>query len=150
MATTNYTGKEKRSNHTLETDKSESLLHFKIAEMTIRIAFIVLFYLAVIVVISKVGNSAYHFVYPIFGDESVEKAPGRDVKVTITDGESTDSIIYDLVSKNLILDAKSFSIRCKLSLNNKKTIQPGTYTLNTSQNYGEILDQLTNSEEIEE
>ena len=92
------------------------------------------------------GNSAYHFVYPIFGDESVEKAPGRDVKVTITDGESTDSIIYDLVSKNLILDAKSFSIRCKLSLNKKKTIQPGTYTLNTSQN----LDQLTNSEEIEE
>ena len=126
------------------------MLHFKIAEMTIRIAFIVLFYLAVIVVISKVGNSAYHFVYPIFGDESVEKAPGRDVKVTITDGESTDSIIYDLVSKNLILDAKSFSIRCKLSLNKKKTIQPGTYTLNTSQNYGEILDQLTNSEEIEE
>ena len=53
MATTNYTGKEKRSNHTLETDKSESLLHFKIAEMTIRIAFIVLFYLAVIVVFQK-------------------------------------------------------------------------------------------------
>ncbi len=150
MAMTNYTEKEKRSNHTLETNKSESLLHFKIAEMMIRIAFVVLFYLAVIVVISKVGNSAYHFVYPIFGDESVEKAPGKDVEVTITEGESTDSIIYDLVSKNLILDAKSFSIRCKLSLNKKKTIRPGTYTLNTSQNYGEILDQLTNSEEIEE
>jgi len=142
--------KNRRGQTNLNEEKTDSLLHIRIAEISLRLLFIFFFYLAVIVVISKLGNSMYHFAYPIFGNSSVSTSQGQDVKVTIVDGESTKSIISDLKNKKLIKDMTSFSIRCKLSLNKKKKIQPGTYLLNTSQNYGEILDQLTNTEEMKE
>lgn len=131
-------------------EKGSELLHLQMAEFSIHLFLNVLFYLAVIVIIVKFGTVAYDFTYPIFGDVSVEASPGTDVNVTISKGESVDTLIQDLEDKQLILNPKSFRIRCKLSFCETKQIVPGTYVLNTSMNYAEIINVITNTEEVEE
>lgn len=108
---------------------------------------IVFFYVGIIVLFSNLGKQAYNFAYPIFGDISVDSAPGRNVKVTISNKDDLSDIAADLGKKGIIENKDSFYIRGKLSINKNRTIEPGTYVLNTSENYGEILNILTNVEE---
>ena len=128
----------------------EDTLKIQVAEFTIHLFFSFIFYIVVIGAILQLGQRAYDFAYPIFGDAPVAMNNGKDVRITIEKEESLQAVVEDLERKGLIKDSKSFYIRCKLSLTKKKNINPGTYTLNTSQNYNEIIQELTTSEENEE
>ena len=101
----------------------------------IRIAILII----AILVIYKAGGKAYDFGYRIFTEAPMESEPGRDVNVTVTQGDSQNDISEMLEEKGLIRDALLFSIQKKLS-SYKGDIKPGLYTLNTSMTTDQMLE----------
>ncbi|MCR5590552.1 MAG: endolytic transglycosylase MltG [Lachnospiraceae bacterium] len=84
-----------------------------------------------ILVIFKAGEKAYDFGFRVFTEEAMSPAPGRDVAVTIVQGDSTMDVGKMLEEKGLIRDPKLFYVQKKCSVYDND-IQPGFYTLNTS------------------
>lgn len=84
-----------------------------------------------ILVIFKTGQAAYDFGFRIFTEEAVSPEPGRDVAVTIVQGDSTTDVGKMLEEKGLIRDYKLFIVQKKCSVYDAD-IKPGFYTLNTS------------------
>ena len=105
----------------------------------------VIFYMLVILAVSFLCRKTYNFVYQIFGDVTVQEAPGTDVTFVIEDGDGTFDIAKRLEYSKLIVNRYSFYIRARLSTSGDegKPILPGTYLLNTSMTYGEILNVIT-------
>ena len=84
-----------------------------------------------ILVIFRTGQKAYEFGFRIFTEEAMSPAPGRDVAVTIVQGDSTMDVGEMLEEKGLIRDSKLFYVQKKCSVYDDD-IKPGFYTLNTS------------------
>ena len=84
-----------------------------------------------ILVIFRTGQKAYDFGFRIFTEEAMSPAPGRDVAVTIVQGDSTMDVGKMLEEKGLIRDYKLFYVQKKCSVYDDD-IKPGFYTLNTS------------------
>lgn len=103
----------------------------------------ILFYVVLIMAVIRVSVWTYSFAYQIFGDVTVDKAPGTLATIEIKEGESTRAIADDLAKNNLIVNADSFYVRAKLTTSKKKPLLPGTYTLNSSMTYDEVLAVLT-------
>lgn len=110
---------------------------------TIQVLVNIIIYTVLIIAIVKITSWTYHFSYQIYGNVTTESAPGRDVTVEIKEQEGTMEIASDLYEKGTVIDKYSFFIRMKLTTGKKRPILPGTYTLNTSMTYEEILDILT-------
>lgn len=91
--------------------------------------------------IMNFGKKAYDFGYRIFAEEPMSSAPGRDITVTVTSGDSQSEIIQMLEDKGLIRDHLIFTVQKKLSLY-KGDIDPGTYVLNTSMTNEEMFEIL--------
>ena len=85
----------------------------------------------IILVIFKTGQKAYEFGFRIFTEEAMSPAPGRDVAVTIVQGDSTMDVARMFEEKGLIRDSKLFYAQKKCSVYDAD-IKPGFYTLNTS------------------
>lgn len=92
-------------------------------------------------IVVQAGKKAYDFGYRIFTEEPMSQAPGRDVTVTVTQGDSESDIAKMLEEKGLIRDALLFRIQKKLSVY-KGAIAPGSYQLNTCMNTDEMLEVL--------
>lgn len=97
--------------------------------------------------IVKVSTQVYDFSYQIFGNDTVEDAPGTDVLITIQSGDTTKEIAELLEYKQVIKNRNSFFVRAKLMVNNSDPILPGVYKLNNSMNYGKIIEIITNPNE---
>lgn len=91
-----------------------------------------------VLLISKVGKYAYDFGYRIFTEEPMSSAPGRDVAVTIVQGDSLKEVCEMLEEKGLVRDAKLTWIQKKVSVYDND-VQPGFYTLNTSMTADEMF-----------
>ena len=100
-----------------------------------------IFYLVVVFVIIKGADYVYHFAYQVFGSVAKEEAPGTNVPVQIFRGETTMNIASKLETSLVIVNKYSFLLKTKLKEYN---IMPGTYILNTSMDYNDILDIITN------
>lgn len=85
----------------------------------------------VIMGIYRAGQKAYDFGFRIFTEEAMTSEPGRDVAITIVQGDSVMDVGKDLEEKGLIRDAKLFWVQKKCS-EYDADIKPGFYTLNTS------------------
>lgn len=81
--------------------------------------------------IYRAGQKAYEFGFRIFTEEPMSPPPGRDVAITVSNGDSTMDVAESLEEKGLIRDAKLFYIQKKCS-EFDGDIKPGFYTLNTS------------------
>lgn len=103
----------------------------------------ILFYVAVIILLVRAARMTYTFAYQVFGNVTVAEAPGSLETIEIKEGEGTRAVANDLADKGLIINADSFYVRAKLTTSAKRPILPGTYTLNTSMTYDEILTILT-------
>ncbi len=99
-----------------------------------------IFYLVVVFAVVKSAEFVYHFSYQVFGSVAKTEAPGTDVTVRIYSGESTLNIATKLETSLLIVDKYSFLVKTKLK---KYNIMPGVYVLNTSMDYNDILDIIT-------
>ncbi len=108
----------------------------------------IIFYAAVVIMIIKAADFSYDFAYQVFGDVSVEAAPGRDVKVQILKGETSMNIAAKLEDSRVVVNKYSFYLKTKLK---EYDIMPGTFILNTSMSYDEVLEVITDySKSIDE
>ena len=105
----------------------------------------VIFYMLVILAVSFLCRKTYDFVYQIFGDVTVQEAPGTDVTFVIEEGDGSLDIAKRLEYSKIIVNRYSFYIRARLSTSGDegRPILPGTYELNTSMTYSEILAVIT-------
>ena len=101
----------------------------------------VIFYAVVIFIIYKVGITAKDFCYQVFGAYTMDAEPGINAEITINDGASTMEVAAALEMNRLIPNRYSFYLKVQLM---GYKILAGTYILNTSMTYDEILDQITN------
>ena len=86
-----------RSRQSLDKNrKKQTPLSLELAELSMHLFLTVFFYLAVIVIVSKLANNAYQFTYPIFGDVSVEDSPGKDVTIQISESDDLRTIAHNL------------------------------------------------------
>ena len=99
-----------------------------------------IFYFVVILLIVKAATFVYHFSYQVFGSVAKTEAPGTDVTIQIYPGETSMNIAAKLETSLLIVDKYSFLVKMKLKEYN---IMPGTYVLNTSMDYNDILEIIT-------
>lgn len=113
-----------------------------VVKTILSIVLTVIFYLLIVLTIYKLSSVTYDFMYQVFGEVSVQEAPGTDVEFTISEGESTMSVAKRLEYAKLVVNQYSFLIRTKLDTSGGG-IMPGTYELNTSMSYGEILSVIT-------
>lgn len=101
----------------------------------------IIFYAVVIFAIYKVGITAREFCYQVFGAYSMDAEPGINAEITIKEGASTMEVAAALEMKRLIPNRYSFYLKVQM-MGHK--IMAGTYLLNTSMTYDEILEQITN------
>lgn len=104
-------------------------------------------YVVLIYAVIHFSKTAYEFSYQIFGNSKVLEDDGKDVLVTIRRGDTTKQIAELLENKGIVPNEASFFIRAKLMVNGIDPILPGVYKLNSSMNYGEIIETITNPNE---
>ena len=74
------------------------------------------------------------------GDRVCEAAPGRDVEIHIEEGESTMDIAEKLYMNKIVVNKYTFYLKVQLF---EYKIMQGTFELNTSMTYDEILEVIT-------
>ncbi len=112
----------------------------KITSAILRIFLNIIFYIAIVWLVIEGSKLAYNFSYQLFGSVPASEAPGKDYDFQIAKGDSTMEIAEKLEFSNLIVNKYSFYLKTKFKDYN---IYPGTYVLNTSMDYDEILDVIT-------
>lgn len=116
----------------------------------IQIILNVLFYVLAIIVVMRFGTVAYELSYQVFGNVTVQEAPGVDKVISIEHGTSSFAIAEMLEEEGIVVNKYSFFIRTKITISNSHPIMPGTYTLNTSMPYETIIETITGMEVEEE
>ncbi|HJA94678.1 MAG TPA: endolytic transglycosylase MltG [Candidatus Eisenbergiella merdipullorum] len=96
----------------------------------------------IVMVVYRFGNMAYTYGERLFGEPAMSDAPGEDVVVTIEGSDSVRDVADKLEEAGLIRDAQLFVIQEKLE-GFKSGLQPGTYTLNTSETPEEMIEILS-------
>lgn len=109
----------------------------KMIRTAVVIAVRVIVYSLLAVAIIKGSQIAYNFGHEIFYISSVEEAPGRDVSIRISKGETATDVAEELEDKGLIKNRASFYVQCWFF---EYDINPGTYVLNTSMTPREMLE----------
>lgn len=127
----------------MESRSQTSKLILGISSFVIHVLLNILFYVIVVMLITKYSGVAYDFAYQVFGEVAAAEAGEtvKDVTITIKKGESTMSIASKLEMNRVIDNKYSFYLRAKLFQSNIKT---GKYVVNASMTYGEILDVISN------
>ncbi|MGN0415102.1 MAG: endolytic transglycosylase MltG [Agathobacter sp.] len=110
----------------------------KILFAFIKIAFTVMVVLLIVFGTINLCRTGYDYGYRLFTETAVDLAPGEDVLVLVEPGTSGYALARKLEEKGLIRDAKLFYLQLKLSAYSK-SIEPGTYTLNTSMTPKEMM-----------
>jgi UPF0755 protein len=113
------------------------------AKFVLNLLINLVFYILLVLVVIKLSTAAYDFAYQVYGKVSVEAAPGKDVKFQIKQGEATLDIAKKLERNKIILNKYSFFLRAKITITSETPLLPGTYTLNTSMTYTDIIYRLT-------
>lgn len=118
-------------------------LVMRVASGVFRFILNVLFYIFVVMVVITLSKAAYRFTYQVFSGNPVDEKPGRVVEIQIDKGESKMSVAGKLEQNKAIDNKISFYLRLKLQ--DSLAIQPGTYNVNSSMTYDEIINVITNS-----
>lgn len=119
---------------------NKSKVALRVTNNVLHVMLNVVFYALVVFFIVRASVVGYNFSYQIFGDVSLEKAPGTEKVIEISQGESTMNVASKLERNQLIVDKNSFYLRAKLA---DETIMPGTYTINSSMNYEQIFEVIS-------
>ncbi|MBP1754566.1 MAG: hypothetical protein H6Q59_964 [Firmicutes bacterium] len=115
-------------------------LTLKVTSFIVRLLMNIFFYILVVILIINVSKFAYTFTYQLYGPDTVDEAPGRDIIFQITKGESKMDIATKLELNHAIKSKYSFFLKTKLQ---EYVIMPGTYIINSSMTYNEILGVIT-------
>lgn len=119
----------------------------KITSFILHLFLNILFYVVVILLVMKLSTAAYDFSYQVFGNVSLDKKPGRTVTIEIKKGESSFNVAEKLDINKVIVNKYSFYLKTKLT---GQSIKPGSYEVNSSMNYDEILAVITDLKQDKE
>lgn len=117
-------------------------LALRLAGAITRFILNIIFYVLVVAAVYKGATFLYNFSYEVFGSVARTEEPGTNVPVQIYRGETTMNIATKLETSLVIVDKYSFYVKTKLK---NYDIMPGTYILNTSMDYDEILEIISDS-----
>lgn len=109
----------------------------KTSEGFAKVSIKVLKYVVMIVVAVFCATAAYNYGIQIFNSEGMEPKPGTDMTITVEEGTSIKELGNTLEEYQIIKDSKIFQIQSYIY--QVKSVTPGTYTFNTSENTEEIL-----------
>lgn len=112
----------------------------KISSFVLRLLLNIIFFVLVIIFVIYGSRKAFDFTYQLYGPVSVDQEPGKVIPIKINKGEATMDIASKLELKRVIVDKYSFYFKTKLQ---NKVIMPGTYMVNSSMTYDEVLDIIT-------
>lgn len=115
-------------------------LTLKVTSFIVRMLLNIFFYILVVILIINVSKYAYTFTYQLYGPDTVDEAPGREIVFQIKKGESKMDIATKLELNHAIKNKYSFYLKTKLQ---EYVIIPGTYIINSSMTYDDILDVIT-------
>ena len=109
-----------------------------------------IFYVVIIFGAVWLCKTTYSFANEIFGEVMAEAPPGTDKTFVIEESQDAMTIARNLEREGLISNAYSFFIRLKLSLSDTTVVASGSYKLNTSMTYKEILDAIVKKVSVDE
>lgn len=109
----------------------------------------ILFATLILIVVLRAGSAAYDIGYRIFTEPAMDKQPGRDITVRVSNHMSGTKLGSLLEEKKLVDNGFLFSLQLKLSSYEGK-LKAGVYTLNTSQTAEEMIQVLAGEEGEEE
>lgn len=112
----------------------------KISSLIFRLLLNLTFIILIVLFVVNGSKKAFNFTYQLYGPVTVDQEPGRDIPIRINKGESSMDIAGKLELNRVIVDKYSFYFKVKLQ---NKVIIPGTYIINSSMTYDEILDIIT-------
>jgi UPF0755 protein len=115
-------------------------LTLKITSFVLRLLLNIMFYILVVFLVINVSKKAYEFTYQLYGPDTVDEAPGREIIFQIKKGESTMDVASKLELNLAIENKYSFYLKTKLQ---NLVIMAGTYIINSSMTYDEILAIIT-------
>ncbi len=122
-------------------DKSTSVkVTLKVSSFVLRMLLNIVFYALVVIAVIYVSKQAYNFTYQLYGPVTVDQQPGRVIRIEIKNGDSTMDVAKKLELNRAIVNRYSFLVKTKLQ---NLSIMAGTYEINTSMTYNEILDIIT-------
>lgn len=121
----------------------------KAAMRVVSICIRVAIFVAVVLGIIYLGQTAYHYTHEVFSDEAFEEAPGKDVIVKIPEDVSGKQLAKVLEENGLIENAIVFQIKMKMA-DFGDTIKAGNYELNTSMTPSEMFKVLSGQSEGDE
>lgn len=94
-------------------------------------------YVIMIVVAIVCATAAYNFGTKVFSTETMEAAPGTDMSFTFAEGTTIKEVGKTLEEYRVIDDSTIFQVQSYIY--KIKTIKPGTYLFNTSQDSEKIF-----------
>lgn len=115
-------------------------LTLKISSFILRLLLNIIFIILIVVLVIYGSRTAFNFTYRLYGPVALENEPGRTIPIRINEGESSMDIASKLELNRVIVDKYSFYFKVKLQ---DMVIMPGTYRVNSSMTYDEILDIIT-------
>lgn len=101
-----------------------------------------IFYVVVVFGTIEVCKISYSFANEVFGDVMAEPPPGVNKTFVIEEADNSMTIAKKLEQAGIVHNAYSFYIRLRLSQSDKSIIVAGSYELNTSMTYKEILEKI--------
>lgn len=116
----------------------------KITGTIIGISGKLILYALVLLLLIEGVSKGYAFGYEVFHSTPMEAEPGRDISVTIGEGEEAKEVVGLLHDMGLI--GNELAVRVQLKFYDYE-IYPGTYMLNTSMTPKEILQMLNEKPE---
>lgn len=115
-------------------------LILRISSFILKLLLNLIFFILVIILVIYGSRTAYNFTYRLYGPVSMEEEPGREIPISIKKGETSMEIASKLELNRVIVDKYSFYVKTKLQ---DDVIKPGTYRVNSSMTYKEILNIIT-------
>lgn len=103
--------------------------------------------IVIVMLVYKWSMSAYEYGQRVFNEPPVAVGEGRDVTVTVNQGDTVKEISKLLEEAGLIRDAELFVVQEMLS-EYKDKMKPGTYVLSTSMTTEEMMQIM--SKDVEE
>lgn len=101
-----------------------------------------IFYVVVVFGAVQICKVTYSFANEVFGEVMAEAPPGSERTFVIREADDALTVSKNLEREGVVANAYSFFIRLKLSMSDRSILAAGTYKLNTSMTYEEILDEI--------
>ena len=109
------------------------------------ICFRVILFVALVLGLVYLGQTTYKYTRAVFSDEAFEEAPGKTVKVTISESVSGKQLAKVLEENGLIENALIFQLQMKMA-DFGDQVEADTYELNTSMPPSELFEILSGTD----